>query len=183
MAIGEGGDEQWYEELCRKHWDRLLEQASRLLWPRCRQDAEDVVQAVFMTVWRRRRDRPADAEPGAWLHGILYNHVRQVWGRPGRTVVVPADQPGIFPGGEDAGFSMVEQECDLRAAWAQLGPEERLVLSLRFDQGMDYQQIAEVLDVSQGAARKRVQRARDHLQMITDGNDGPGSPGRQRKGQ
>ncbi|HEU5110497.1 MAG TPA: sigma factor, partial [Micromonosporaceae bacterium] len=80
MAIG-GDDEAWYDELWRQHWDSLVTYAYRLLWPRCRQDAEDAVQQAFERAWAKRRRRPPEAGLLPWLLGFVFNCVREKWGR------------------------------------------------------------------------------------------------------
>ena len=46
---------------------------------------------------------------------------------------------------------------------AQLEPEERILLLLRYHEGLDYRQLAAVLGVDAGRARQDVARARNHL--------------------
>jgi putative glutamine amidotransferase len=50
---------------------------------------------------------------------------------------------------------------DVRAALAALTPHQRLVLLLRFEQGLSLRELGELLDIGEDAARKRVARARE----------------------
>ncbi len=63
-------------------------------------------------------------------------------------------------GPELAGATDVAEPDAAREALLTLGAHERFVLLLRFEGGLAHAEIARLLDVSDGAARKRVARAR-----------------------
>src|SRR5919107_1169723 len=50
---------------------------------------------------------------------------------------------------------------DVRDALGALTPHQRLVLLLRFEQGLSLRELGALLDVGEDAARKRVARARE----------------------
>lgn len=90
----------------------------------------------------RRRPRSADLQEGAWA----------------------ADAPA--PGDRMAGE---ELRAAVRAALGRLPAEQREILLLREFDGLDYQQIAEALDVPEGTVKSRLNRARAALRAALEG--------------
>lgn len=62
-----------------------------------------------------------------------------------------------------------EQNNRVAAALAALGPEQRSILVLRDIQGLDYEQIAEVLGIAVGTVKSRLFRARLALREAIEG--------------
>ena len=71
-----------------------------------------------------------------------------------------------------------KQAIDLDLALAELPEEFRVVIVLRDQMGLDYAEIAEVLDIPPGTVRSRIARGRGRLADLlapvrgTDGNRG-----------
>jgi DNA-directed RNA polymerase specialized sigma24 family protein len=61
-------DEQAFAELMRRHGPMVLSVSSRML--RQRQDAEDVLQAVFLTLASRARSLRRVRSVAGWLHNV-----------------------------------------------------------------------------------------------------------------
>jgi len=48
----------------------------------------------------------------------------------------------------------------------ELSPEEQTLLVLRIDRGLDWREVAEVVDAEEAAVRKRFERLRDKLRKL-----------------
>ncbi|HWD69604.1 MAG TPA: sigma-70 family RNA polymerase sigma factor [Solirubrobacteraceae bacterium] len=116
--------------------------------------AEDLAQEVMIRAWRKL---PRDAEPAAqraWLRRAASNAAIDELRRRGRQATVGIDQSD-----ELAAAGSVELD-GAREALAALSPHDRLLILLRFDAGLQHGEIAQLLAISEEAARKRVTRAR-----------------------
>lgn len=73
------------------------------------------------------------------------------------------DEPGISVGTEDEGFEQAEARATLDSGLAELPARERVILHLRFEEGMTQSQIAERIGVSQMHVSRLIRRALEAL--------------------
>ena len=145
------------EQLVSEHYDRLYR---RFLWFTNSADhAADLTHDTFVAFWQSL-DRFDDRRPfKPWLHGIA----RNVWrnhcaGRLARGIDPPESAPEE-PDPEPSPMQTLlskETGCMLEEAVAQLSPEYREAVVLRFWEDLDYGEISEALAISEGLARWRV---------------------------
>lgn len=73
------------------------------------------------------------------------------------------DDPGISVGTEDEGFERAEARATLDPGLAELPARERVILHLRFEEGLTQSQIAERIGVSQMHVSRLIRRALEAL--------------------
>jgi RNA polymerase sigma-70 factor (ECF subfamily) len=180
MAAVQVGDQVALAELVTRHHGPLLGYLYRLVGGD-RQLSEDLVQETLLRVLRQGTYQPARPfKP--WLYTIATNlardhfksaAVRQGWrgGDEEKTLLHLYDSP---PGPEERALA-AEQDCEVRAAIAQLREEYRIVVVLRFYQGFSLQEIAETLHIPLGTVKSRlsvgVHRLRAVLAPVQKGVD------------
>ncbi|MEM7202375.1 MAG: sigma-70 family RNA polymerase sigma factor [Planctomycetota bacterium] len=118
-------------------------------------DAEDLVQATFLTAIQKASAFRTDAPVLPWLTGILTRHAAQEARRTRRRP--PAETPPS-PADPAAGAEHAELVARLRREVAQLPPTYRQVLLLKLEHGLEPAEIGEVLDVPAGTVRMRLHR-------------------------
>jgi len=152
------------EQLVSEHYDRLHRW---FVWfTNSADDAADLTHDTFVALWQSldRFDERRPFKP--WLYGIARNLWRKHCAdRPARGIVLPesaAEEPD--PGASPV-QSLLSKETGrmLEEAVAQLSPEYREAVVLRFWEDMDYGEIGEALGISEGLARWRVHQARKTL--------------------
>jgi len=140
----------------RAHGDRVL---AYLLHRTDRQTAEDVLQEVFVTAFRRAADVPEP--PIGWLLGtarrLLANATRGDQRRT-RLAVRVAGQASYVSAGEDDGAGDV-----VSSALAQLSSRDREVLTLSAWYELSADEAAQALGCSPAAYSVRLHRARHRL--------------------
>jgi RNA polymerase sigma-70 factor (ECF subfamily) len=137
--------------------------------------AEEIVQDVFVAVWRKSATfDPARGTFRTWILRIAHLRVLNELRRRGRRPQVAADpeedlignapEPG--PGPEEAAW-LAQRGAVVRAAVAALPEHQRQALTLAFLEDMTHQQIAESLGLPLGTAKTRIrvglQSLRVHL--------------------
>jgi RNA polymerase sigma factor (sigma-70 family) len=136
-----------------------------------RETAADLYQETFVRAWRKA---PADATPEqhrGWLHRTASNLALDELRR--RRLRHPAVVDEERWGGTDP--DLVER-LHARDAMASVTPHERLVLLLRFEAGLTHREIAALLEITEEAARKRVERARAAFVSALRGQRGGDPP-------
>ncbi len=117
--------------------------------------AEELTQDVLFTIYRRASSVRDQALFRGWIYKVAKNALLQKW-RKARTTPDCIHLDSLdghlpeccsVPPGLDAGFS------DIVSA---LGPEERELLTLRYVDGLEYNEIATALDIPVGTAKWRV---------------------------
>jgi RNA polymerase sigma-70 factor (ECF subfamily) len=168
------GDEEAFRELFRKHSPKVHGYARRLVGSDAR--AEEVVQDVFVQVFRfRTRYRP-EARFTTWLYTIVTNFCLNDLRRPERRRRVDlwaeregeesgegpqlADPAAIDP---EAGAAGRELAVRLEQALAALPPKQRAAMLLSRMDGLSYEDVATALGCSEGAVKALVFRATHSL--------------------
>src|SRR3989475_2131276 len=126
--------------------------------------AEDLVQDVFLAVWRNaRRFDPERGPVRAWLlqitHSRLLNGLRP---RTRQRDIVPdpeglvlADLPASDPGPAEATWEQ-HRRTVLKSALDELPPSQREALSLAFLDDLTHEQVAAELGLPLGTAKTRI---------------------------
>jgi RNA polymerase sigma-70 factor (ECF subfamily) len=123
--------------------------------------ARDAVQAAWAIAWRRLGGVRDAGHVRAWLVAIAGNEARQMMRRQRRVTIVDiSDDVDRSAGGDPAdGITALDLERVLRT----LGPDDRMLLALRFVAGLDSTEIATHLRLSSSGIRSRLARLLDRL--------------------
>lgn len=155
------GDEEAFEALVRGYGPAMLRLATHLLGHRA--EAEDAVQEAFVSAWRKLPEFRGDAGFGTWLHRIVTNRCLNTL-RARRSVTDIDELPEqASPEHRSSPERAAESQAVVRAlgkAMSVLSPQQRACWVLREIEAMPYETIAEMVGISQEAARARVFRAR-----------------------
>lgn len=128
--------------------------------------AEDLVQDVMLTVWRRAGQfDPAKAGVATWIFTIARNRRIDIIRRENRPAPDPND-PALVPDREpeaDAALEQSQHGALLRSAVAELPSEQARMLELAFFEDMSHSVIAERLDLPLGTVKSRIRLAMSKL--------------------
>ena len=150
------GSERAVEELFARHWPDAYRTA--LLIAHDRAAAEDIAQEAFVAALRAlpRFDRSRPLRP--WLHRIVVNRAID-WARA-RRLRREVDGEAVP---EAAAPEAVEGLGSLGAALAQLSPEHRAVVVMRYLLELTPGEIAAALELPRGTVNSRLRRGLDAL--------------------
>ena len=131
------------------------------------QDAEDVLQNVFLKI-HQEADSVRDQEKvQAWVYRVARNavidHYRSRGRTPPMTELSAQDDPGVEPEPNDVHEEVLGW---LEPMIQELPPKYRLALQLADVEGLPQREVAERLGLSLSGAKSRVQRARTQLGTI-----------------
>jgi RNA polymerase sigma-70 factor (ECF subfamily) len=161
------GESSAFESLIGKYQNRLFHSMTQLL--RNSTDAEDIVQESFIRAFTKLNTFRGGSQFYTWLYRIAHNAaISQIRKRkPTESLDQEVDGMGKQIAGchETPSHRLEQQEQNQRLSDAldRLKEEQRSVLVLREMDGLDYDAIAEILDVPVGTVRSRLHRARTQL--------------------
>jgi RNA polymerase sigma-70 factor, ECF subfamily len=146
----------------------------------CAPDAADVTQEVFLKVFRGIHGFRGGSSLKTWLYRITVrealNHKRWRWRHHREQFSLEDDThpPTIASQLEDGKVSpfdetaLREEQKMVRGALLQVAAPFRSAVILRDLEGLSYEEVAEVLDVSVGTVKSRILRGRRALREILD---------------
>lgn len=159
------GSDSAFIQLIHRHQNGLLNFFLRM---GAYSDAEDLVQETFVRLHKAR----ARYRPTAKFTTYLYVLARHVWADLGRKAMrrdrihdslkVDAEiSGGTTPAASSAGI-------DVQEALNKLSPKLKEVIVLNVYQGLQYQEIADVLDIPLGTVKSRINLALQNLREMFD---------------
>ena len=134
-------------------------------------DAEEVTQEAFLAAYRNLNQFEGRSSFATWLRRIAYNLAvdRQRNQRVARTYLAQTRPPEHSTDSHDNPARMAIEHETRACVWTglqKLAIGQRNILLMREMQGLDYAEIAQVLDVPVGTVRSRLHRARCELKEI-----------------
>jgi RNA polymerase sigma-70 factor (sigma-E family) len=155
-------DTSGLERLLAERGDALMRAAVALTGSRA--EGEDLLQAALE---RLLRNGAQVSDPEGYLRRILYNLAADDWRRRGRwRARLPLlREPGPAPG--DPGADTVDLRDALVRALAQLPPQQRAVVVLRYWEQLTEAQTAELLGCSAGAVKSAASRGLRRLRELS----------------
>lgn len=155
-----------FAALAEECWGRVFSLAFGILGDR--QEAEDAAQDALLAAFASLRSLRDPARFGPWLSEIVRNEARMRWRKRRRVAPTPSLDARPAPAPPPANRPWTDPE--LAAALTGLTPKQRDAVALRYLAGLSPSEIAEILDVSPGAVRKRLH---DGLARLREFGRGP----------
>jgi len=177
-ALREGVEEA-YETLILRYQQPVYNLVCRLL--NDPSDACDIVQEVFLKVFRNIGSFRGDSSLKTWVYRIAvneaYNHRRWFSRHQKREVALGPEEgaPSYADTLTDPGRTPFDQAADhetrafVEEALEKLNPKFRAAVVLRDIEDLSYEEIAAVLDVSLGTVKSRILRGREALRKVLEG--------------
>jgi RNA polymerase sigma-70 factor, ECF subfamily len=157
-----------FAQLVRAHQARVFSIALRLIGNR--EEAEEVAQDVFLQLHAVLAELNGEAHVRHWLlrtvsHRAI-DRLRARERRPRLVVLDGAHEPAALESDEDP---LAQRR--LRALLAQLQPDARAVVLLRFQEDLDPSDIAQMLNMSVNTVKSHLRRSLEWLRVQTAGEE------------
>ncbi|MBS1664623.1 MAG: RNA polymerase sigma-70 factor [Bacteroidetes bacterium] len=165
-----GGDADAFTAIYERYWDKLLVFVLRVI--RRQSDAEDIVQELFVSLWRRRETLQIERNLSTYLYNSArYLSIRQI--EKSSTYALYLDRLAVrmqvFSDeslGVEADIFGRELEGRIDGLIGQLPEKMREVFILSRKEHLSYKEIAERLSISEETVRKQVYRS---LKVLREG--------------
>lgn len=179
VALFLDGNERAFQELVERYQTRLLNFIYRTIGDR--EKAEDLVQEVFIRVYRHIHRFDRSKKFSTWVYTIASNLAKNELRNRSRNPIVlfqtiksnweDEDRPLQFEDSSSRPDDMYRKR-HLRAlveeSVAKLPEHHRQVFVLRELEGKSYEEIAEITDCNLGTVKSRLNRARNAFAAIIE---------------
>lgn len=178
-------DYESFEELVRRYEKKIYGHTIRMLGNK--EDAEDVLQETFLNAFRALGSFRGDSSFSTWIYRIATNNALMKIRKSGRAYTefeeeIPPpemmrDRPySWFERNPREAFLEKELVETLNKAVNELPEKYRAIFLLRDVEGFSTQRAADVLGITESAAKSRLHRARmylrEFLEKTLDGKSG-----------
>jgi RNA polymerase sigma-70 factor (ECF subfamily) len=175
------GDEKAFAEIVLRRQKKVFNIAYRVLGNS--EEAKDVSQEVFISVYESIKDLKEEIKFDAWLTQITLNHCRNRWkylkrrqyfntdslddpietedGSVPRALYDPSDNPEIL-------LEKKRVQQLIQGGLLKLKEDQRELLVLRDLQGFTYEEMGETLGLPEGTIKSKLHRARMDLKEVLE---------------
>lgn len=141
------------------------------------EESQDIVQEVFLQVYRSIADFRGDASLITWLQHITVNRClnwKRRWARRFKWMHISTDDPDAPPDVEpesdlpspEARVSNAQTRQQIDSALRKLPEQARTIFVLRELEGLSYEEIADATGIKLGTVRSRLFHARKRLKEL-----------------
>ena len=181
VILAQNGDHNAFRQLVERYQRKVYSVAYSMV--RNPDDAMDLSQEAFVKAYRNLKGFQGQSSFYTWIYRITVNlgidHLRKA----GRYHTVDYDDRIGREGDDDGGEllpsklgtspskALMRKELvdKMQEALEQLSPNHRTILILREIEGMSYEEMAEILDISKGTVMSRLHHARKNMQKALGG--------------
>jgi len=146
--------ERAFTAIIKKYQEKLYWHVRRLVVDH--DDANDVLQNMFIKVWNGLENFREDSQLYTWLYRIATNEGLSFLEQQKRrsTVSLSDVESGLSNKVKaDTHFDANKLEWKLQVAIQQLPEKQRIVFNLRYFDELPYQEMSRILDTSEGALK------------------------------
>lgn len=168
VAWSNAGEYHAFEELVRRYRNDVYALAYHFV--RNREEAWDISQEVFIKAHRALRRFRGESSFKTWLMRITSNQCKDFF-KKRRLATVPFDdvvrEDHVVGTEDDPRRALEASELGetILAAMDTLSVKHRTAIVLREFEGLSYEEMAEVMECSQGTVMSRLHHARKNLQQ------------------
>jgi RNA polymerase sigma factor (sigma-70 family) len=146
--------ERAFTAIVKKYQEKLYWHIRRMVVEH--EDANDVLQNVFIRVWNGLENFREDSQLYTWLYRIATNECLSYLEQQKRKSALSFDEMESGLSNKivaDKYFDPNKLEWKLQLAIQQLPEKQRVVFTLRYYDEMPYEEMSRVLDTSEGALK------------------------------
>jgi len=146
--------ERAFTAIIKKYQEKLYWHIRRMVVEH--EDANDVLQNVFIRVWNGLENFREDSQLYTWLYRIATNECLSYLEQQKRKSTLSFDEMESGLSNKivaDKYFDPNKLEWKLQLAIQQLPEKQRIVFTLRYYDEMPYEEMSRVLDTSEGALK------------------------------
>ena len=169
VTLVQKGDPNPFGALVERYEEKLLRYGRKFL--STKEDIEDIVQDVFMSVYKNIQSFDSDQKFSPWIYRIAHNAFVNGLKKHSRNPFQGIDFDVLVSHAvEDDPVKKEQEQKEMRQmidqALDKLQPKYREVLVLYYLEDMQYKEIGEIMEVPTSTVGIRIKRAKENLKEI-----------------
>lgn len=159
--------EKGFTAIVRKYQEKLYWHIRRMVIDHA--DADDVLQNVFIKVWKGLENFREDSQLYTWLYRIATNETLSYLEKQKRTAtqsMSDLESNAVNRIKADSHFDSNQLEWRLQLAIQELPEKQRLVFNLRYYDAMPYEKMSQILETSEGALKASYHHAAKKIEAF-----------------
>ncbi len=153
--------ETLYTRYVRKVYNRCLS------YTKDSEKAQDFTHDIFIRAFSRLDRFQERSTFSTWLYSISYNYCMDQIRVANRMNTTPLDDEIDCQMPSTDEYEAKEQSLQqLSNAMSTISPQESMILRMKYQEGLDIQQIAERLNLNDSAVKMRLKRSRDKVRRL-----------------
>ncbi|MEI8073594.1 MAG: RNA polymerase sigma factor [Bacteroidota bacterium] len=159
--------EKGYTSIIRKYQEKLYWHIRRMVIVHA--DADDILQNVFIKVWKGLENFREDSQLYTWLYRIATNETLSFLEKQKKTATLSLSDLETSLENKmkaDTYFDSNQLQWRLQMAILELPEKQRLVFNLRYYDAMPYEQMSKILDTSEGALKASYHHAAKKIEAF-----------------
>ncbi len=176
IAAALNGSAYAWEKLVKRYEGRIYNMGLRLTGNPS--DSMDLMQEVFLGVYRNLHRFRGDAKFSSWLYRIAHNKAvdmtrrKKLFVNPPRNAEDDEDPAMNIPSDNsvepETRIGQQELNIQIQQMLAQLPEEQKLVVELKIYQALTFEEIADMQDISVNTAKTRFYTALKKLKVVSE---------------
>ena len=169
QRVLQDGEQQLLEVLYDRYASKIFHKCVSII--KDREAAKDCTHDIMVKVFMNLINYKGRSAFSLWVHSISYNYCMDYLQKQKRLQYNDYEESEY----EHMATDDIELEnkimrdlqlTQLETVFEQLNPEEKIVLMMRYQDGMSVKEVAEALNVGESAVKMRLKRSRDHLAVL-----------------
>ena len=167
------GDQEAFAVLVTEHQRYVYNLALRLL--KDEQEALDLAQETFVRAWMALPNFRGQSQFRTWVYRITTNlcynrlpNLRRSLNELGDDIITDLPETEVHSDNPAHSVEFRELRASLHRAIDQLDENYRLLISLRYQNELSYEEIANILNLPLGTVKTGLFRAKDHLRRALE---------------
>ncbi len=158
---------QLQEDLYHRFAERIYFKCFSIV--KSKEIAKDLTHDIIIKIFFNLGKYSGTSEFYPWVAAITYNHCINWLNKEKKLKIEPIENHAYQIGQDDSGeaiaIKVLEelQLSQLERLFQQLKEAEKIVLLMRYQDGLSVKNIASILKISESAVKMRLKRGRDHL--------------------
>ena len=151
----------------------LYDRYANLVYNKCysfvknEDEAKDLTQDVFLNLFVKLASFKGKSKFSTWLYAFTYNHcVNYVTRNTAKKIEKKSVNSDLIVNISDTepeiGFADMKIE-KLRKVIELIAPDEKMILLLKYEDGLSIKEISSALDIGESATKMRIKRAKEKL--------------------